>query len=890
MNIFLALQSFLRLETPLRDHQYNKRRKNFMAVKKKTSSTTRRSSTKPTSSSKKNTAKPASSAKKRTTKSQAEQERILRQEHRKRQVWAIILFALGLLVAALIFVKGQNLWRGIHNVLFGIFGTGVFALPILMIYIAVRATLDERMGKIRHKLWQSLVLLALLCALLQILVVGKYSGDSFTEVVKTLYLAGSLKISGGVLSIAVGMPLLLACGKVGATIIIILFSFAFILLITGATLLDVFHKVSEPVKKMEDHYIQRQEEREREREAKFDINVDLGPDALPQHPVSSSKAIFHTEPKPDITVQPELTDHFIDVVEQTDTSKAAIGKASKITADSIETRPKPKKEERVNEEKTTPEAPLDELVKKAVPTQEEAVSEPEKAEKPDAEIAKQLSQNSTAEQKVLYRYPPVSLLKAPVNRKNGDISVELRANAERLVDTLKSFGVQTRVIDISRGPTVTRYELQPSAGVKISKITGLADDIALNLAAAGVRIEAPIPNKAAVGIEVPNRQTDIVTIREVIDSVSFRNAKSKLSVALGRDISGKEVVFDIGKMPHMLIAGATGSGKSVCINTLIMSLMYKATPDEVRLLMIDPKVVELGIYNGIPHLLVPVVTDPRKAAGALGWAVTEMLNRYKLFADNQVRDLHGYNELAMTKEDLNPLPQIVIIIDELADLMMAAPNEVEDSICRLAQMARAAGMHLVIATQRPSVDVITGVIKANIPSRIAFAVSSQVDSRTILDSGGAEKLLGRGDMLFYPVGMPKPTRLQCCYVSDKEVEEVVQFVKGNLESEYDDQIMDEIEKQAVKEKPSKSSDGGGFDDTDELLDSAIECVIEASQASTSYLQRRLKVGYARAARLMDEMETKGIIGPFEGSKPRQVLMTRDQWLEMKMNQSGENEL
>ncbi|MEG2429414.1 MAG: DNA translocase FtsK, partial [Oscillospiraceae bacterium] len=429
------------------------------------------------------------------------------------------------------------------------------------------------------------------------------------------------------------------------------------------------------------------------------------------------------------------------------------------------------------------------------------------------------------------------------------------------------------------------------AGVKISKITGLSDDIALNLASAGVRIEAPIPNKAAVGIEVPNKITDIVTMREIIESTEFETAKSKLAMALGRDIAGNSIIADIAKMPHMLIAGATGSGKSVCINSLIISTLYKSSPNEVRFLMIDPKVVELGVYNGIPHLLVPVVTDPRKAAGALGWAVTEMLNRYKLFADNNVRDLNGYNELALSKEEIDPLPQIVIIIDELADLMMAAPNEVEDSVCRLAQMARAAGMHLVIATQRPSVDVITGVIKANIPSRIAFAVSSQVDSRTILDSGGAEKLLGRGDMLFYPVGMPKPLRVQGCFVSDKEVEQVVNFIKNKEKADYDDKIIEEIEKQTVPEKGvAKENKGGGFDDKDSLYDDAVECIIDAGQASTSYLQRKLKVGYARAARLVDDMEANGVVGALEGSKPRNVLLSRQQWLEQKMNKQENDAL
>lgn len=487
-----------------------------------------------------------------------------------------------------------------------------------------------------------------------------------------------------------------------------------------------------------------------------------------------------------------------------------------------------------------------------------------------------------------YRFPSVELLNKPKAVAEDDIGSELSANAECLVSTLKSFGVQTKVIDITRGPTVTRYELQPSAGVKISKITSLADDIALNLAAAGVRIEAPIPNKAAVGIEVPNKVVGTVSIREIIDSNEFKDAKSKLTVSLGRDIAGKVAVMDIAKMPHVLIAGATGSGKSVCINSIIVSILYKSTPDEVRLLMVDPKVVELGVYNGIPHLLVPVVTDPRKASGALNWAVNEMLKRYKTFADNSVRDLKGYNALAKEREDLEPMPQIVIIIDELADLMMAAPDEVEDSICRLAQMARAAGMHLVIATQRPSVDVITGVIKANIPSRIAFTVSSQVDSRTILDSSGAEKLLGRGDMLYFPVGAPKPLRVQGCFVSDKEVESVVEAIKSSAESkaQYDDDIMDEIEKRAAAEKGKGNSEGGGFDSEDAMLPAAIECVVEMGQASTSMLQRRLKLGYARAARLVDEMEARGIVGPYEGSKPRTVLMTKQQWIEMRLNKEA----
>ena len=471
---------------------------------------------------------------------------------------------------------------------------------------------------------------------------------------------------------------------------------------------------------------------------------------------------------------------------------------------------------------------------------------------------------------------PTSFLTYSPEPDMDSVEEELNANGEKLIETLQSFGVRATMLEACRGPAVTRYELQPAAGVKISKITNLADDIAMNLAALGVRIEAPIPGKAAVGIEVPNRKVSVVRMRELIESPAFRRAESPLTTVLGRDIAGELVLADLGKMPHLLIAGSTGSGKSVCINSLIVSLLYKSTPQEVRFLMIDPKVVELGIYNGIPHLIVPVVTDPRKAAGALNWAVTEMLRRYQQFAANNVRDLASYNRLAGERGYIDEqgmrmehMPQIVIIIDELADLMMAAPNEVEDSICRLAQMARAAGMHLVIATQRPSVDVITGIIKANIPSRIAFAVSSQVDSRTILDMGGAEKLLGRGDMLFSPLGVQKPMRVQGCFIDDREIEAVVDFIRKAASAEYDESVMEEIERGGAAEQTESSEEPEG----DPMIPEAVRCVVEAGQASTSLLQRRLRLGYARAGRLVDEMEQMGIVGPHEGSKPRQVLIS-----------------
>ena len=493
-----------------------------------------------------------------------------------------------------------------------------------------------------------------------------------------------------------------------------------------------------------------------------------------------------------------------------------------------------------------------------------------------------------AEESYQYQYPGIDLFEKAPEESDPNAQDELKANAQKLVDTLESFGVRTRVLDISRGPSVTRYEVQPMAGVKISRITSLADDIALNLAVADVRMEAPIPGKPAVGIEVPNHKKTPVYIRSVFESQSFLRMTSPLGIALGKDIAGVAQVADLCKMPHLLIAGSTGSGKSVCVNSIIMSLLFRSSPEDVKLILIDPKVVELAEYNGIPHLLMPVITEPKKAAGALSSAVQEMERRYHLFAENNVRDIKSFNKLAATDPTLEKMPYIAIIIDELADLMMVVGKDVEDSICRIAQKARAAGMHLIVATQRPSVDVITGLIKANIPSRIAFAVSSQVDSRTILDGAGAEKLLGQGDMLFMPVGAPKPTRIQGTFVRDEEISRVLDFIKSSATVQYDEAMIEAMEKHAIQD----GKKGGGADaeedaGSDPMFKQAVDVVIDAGQASTSLLQRRCKLGYARAARIMDEMEQKSIIGPYEGAKPRAVLISRQQWLEMQMNQPEE---
>ena len=505
------------------------------------------------------------------------------------------------------------------------------------------------------------------------------------------------------------------------------------------------------------------------------------------------------------------------------------------------------------------------------------------------EVTREIEGSDAQPQPPAYQYPPITLLKEGSVTNAAEAGAELRNNSRRLAQTLTSFGVDAQPGDVVRGPSVTRYEFTLSQGVKLSKITNLQDDIALALGASGVRI-APIPDKiSVVGVEVPNKLVSPVSIRTVLESTEFTTHPSTTAFAVGKDISGKNIVGNISKLPHVLIAGTTGSGKSVCTNSLIVSMLYKSTPEEVRFIMVDPKMVELAPYNGIPHLLIPVVTDPKKAAGALQWAVYEMMKRYKMFSEHNVKDLASYNKVAETDETLKKLPSVVVVIDELADLMLVAAKEVEESICRVAQMGRAAGMHLVIATQRPSADVITGLMKANIPSRIAFAVASAMESRIILDTAGAEKLVGRGDMLYAPLGEGKPKRVQGCFISSEEIERVVNFVKENGETDYDESVIDKINA-AVAEKEKGSGKGGGnaapdqnaADEADELLPAAIDVVMETGQASVSMLQRRLKLGYSRAARIVDEMETRGIVGPFEGSKPRQLLITKEQWQELKM--------
>lgn len=747
---------------------------------------------------------------------------------KKNQVLSVVIFAFAVFFGFLVLIKGESVWLALHNFILGLLGGVAVAWSLLLFYVSFMVAESQPSSKSSWKIILSLAVILLACTFVYLCEdKSSFLGLNYFQILTELYKKGTQNKGAGLFSGVLGVPFVSMFGTAGAIVIVVLMFFVAIMLLTGTSLSKLYALLRRScgfVAALVKKYILRR---------KIDVLAEVkAKDTLPDHPVISNT----------------------------------------LADDEKNVSRKPKKAKDAN---------LDDSAEKAA----EAFIQRNKRKKVESAEFEASKVKLTPDhlEDGAYNYPPATLLEPTKEQNQVDIRHELQTNGKMLVDTLNSFSVQTKIVDISRGPAVTRYELQPAAGVKISKITNLADDIALNLAAFGVRIEAPIPGKAAVGIEIPNKIISIVKMRELIGSDEFVNSTSKLTVILGRDIAGNITVADLAKMPHLLIAGSTGSGKSVCINSFIISLLYKASPDEVRLLMVDPKVVELGIYNGIPHLLVPVVTDPRKAAGALNWAVTEMLKRYNVFAENNVRDLTSYNKLVQSKlnaggfgEDekkLEKMPQIVIIIDELADLMMAAPNEVEDAICRLAQMARAAGMHLVIATQRPSVDVITGVIKANIPSRIALSVSSQIDSRTILDSSGAEKLLGRGDMLFSPIGASKPRRVQGCFLSDKEIENVLSFIKNNGDNEYDQTVIEEIERNAVLE--SSKEEKTSSDEQDPMLEEAINCIIEVGQASTSLLQRRLRLGYARAGRLIDEMERMGIVGPHEGSKPRQVLVRQN---------------
>lgn len=914
---------------------------------------------------KKSSKSAASSAK---TSSGSKKAEALARNKRRRNIWSVVLFAVGLMLVCFalfgnVEAERPNMWDYIHGFFCGVFGAAVFLVGPVFIYFAVMISLDKGKSTITAMLIKIILFILLLCGAIQIIFVGQAGSseaEGFGAAISQTYESGTRLSGGGVLSLIVAYPLLLL-GRVGATIVILLIFFVIIMLIADISLMDFLRLIAKPfislgsyAKRKREEYEEEsryvREERElkeaerKEMEALASVSESerlaekfrsfdamsksvRGEEAplVSENDIKTKSIVNEQKQESDeylikigaksAVVPPRLTDE--DYAKNEETNKAEpeklvsneenseLSEKTENESVSAETAPPEIKEnagtDAVEEPKTSDSPSPSTAPKNEKETPKSELSEIEQAiidynreieEKNrrngivlETENGQQTSEHVCAEEYIL---PPPALLNEPKRSATDEnINAEIEHNAATLVNALKSFGVSTNFLQAVRGPSVTRYELQPATGVKISKITGLVDDISLNLATAGIRIEAPIPNKAAVGIEVPNKEKDTVYIREMIDSDTFRKCESRLGAALGKNISGDVVICNIAEMPHILIAGTTGAGKSVCVNSIIMSILFRSTPEEVRLVMIDPKAVEFMIYNGIGHLLLPVVTDPKKAAGALAWACTEMDNRYNTLSENNVRDIKAYNKLAASREDLEPMAQVVIFIDELADLMMCAKNDVEASICRLAQKARAAGMHLVVATQRPSVDVITGLIKSNIPSRIALKVASQVDSRTIIDTAGAEKLLGKGDMLYKSVTMPMPTRVQGCWVSDDEVERVTEFIKNKFALEYDENVMNEIDRQAEKVGGGDKDKDGGFngdlDVSDEKLDEAIDVVFANGGASTSALQRRLNVGYGRAARLIDMMEQMGIVGAPEGNKPRQLLMSKESWYERKLN-------
>lgn len=786
------------------------------------------------------------------------------------RIAGVVLFALSVLFFFISVIKGQGAWLFLHNLYVGAFGMfASWVFPILTIVITVLYSIKDHEPKLLLvKSAESVAMILFISAFIHIC--RNQPGDVFKEAVVNSYNSAPEIFNGGFFGAVLGW-LMLTFGKAPAVIVDLILIFVVFMFLSGITIIQFLKGAAKPATATYDKVKPAIDEKiEQRKRAKAAIDVPLDPVAPSEENEQESDKSKKKKKKKDESEAPQSEEM----------------RVSQQIIDDINAAIEKKKAEKVHNNSQIVQEPksIDEIVENATDSNaKKASSDNDKASEKFEVTGEQM--NSTVEDYVI---PPVSLLKAAKHAKEKDISNELKNSAEKLVDTLHSFNVDATITDISRGPSVTRYELKPATGIRISKITTLTDDIALNLAATSIRIEAPIPGKSAVGIEVPNSIRNSVSMREIVDSPEFSRQKSKLSAGLGKDISGNCVFCDVAKMPHLLIAGTTGSGKSVCMNSIIVSILYRAKPDEVKFLMIDPKQVEFSKYAGIPHLLVPVVTDARKASGALGWAVSEMLQRYAKFSETGVRDIEGYNKYVQKHDDMEPMPKICIFIDELADLMMAAPKEVEDSICRLAQMARAAGMHLVIATQRPSVDVITGLIKSNISSRIALTVSSQIDSRTILDSSGAEKLLGKGDMLYSPIGANKPTRVQGCFISDEEIEELCDFIKNQGESEYDENIQKEIEAKAVQEKKSPFEGDDEDSNYDPLFEKAAEIVMETGTASTSFLQRKLSVGYARGAKIIDQLQEYGVIGPPEGSKPRQVLMNKQMWLEKRAYDEGDN--
>ena len=785
----------------------------------------------------------------------------------------VILMVLAILLGVLIYTKSGVIGIKLSEILGGLMGIIRYVLPVGIFAIAIKIACEDR-DVLKSKLIQYTIFLISIMVLMSTLQIS--SGEltytkELSEVVKDAYNIGMSGTGGGAIGAVLAVPLVKLLGTIGAIIACVGVAVVLLVFMFGINTSDMINDLVEKSQDKREEKLERRraykEEMQKNREEEMAERAELREEKrrAKEEKELERQRILHTQVGTDDEPEQIKINFGGRIVEDEPQNKR-----KKYNHENDDLTPLTKETKgMLQKEKIEPDVIESNLFK----------TEEEKKEEKTKEVL-QLEHAVEVEDEN-YEYPPVTLLSKPTKKTIKGGAKALTDTATKLQKTLYSFGVSAKVENVSVGPAITRYELKPAEGVRVSKIANLADDIALNLAAETIRIEAPIPGKQAVGIEVPNKEKESVHLREVLESEEFQNNKSKLTVALGKDVAGNIQLADIAKMPHVLIAGSTGSGKSVCINTIISSIIYNAKPSEVKLVMVDPKVVELSVYNGIPHLLIPVVTDPKKAAGALAWAVQEMDDRYNKFASKGVRDLKGYNKAIEKEGGIGKLPQIVIIVDELADLMMVAAKDVEEAICRLAQKARAAGMHLVIATQRPSVDVITGLIKANIPSRIAFAVSSQVDSRTILDSVGAEKLLGKGDMLFFPSGAPKPIRVQGAFISDEEVEKVVDFIKQNGTATYSEDILESIENNNKTEK-ELAQEQAEDDETDPFLMDAIQTVVETGQASTSFIQRRFKVGYARAGRIIDQMEERGVISGYQGSKPREVLMTLEKLNELKM--------
>ena len=796
--------------------------------------------------------------------------KIQKKKSSKMDLTVVGLILLSILLAVLIYGNSGVIGVKLNEILGGMMGIIKYILPIGIFAVSIKIACEDKQY-LNTKLIQYTILLISISVLISVYQINTKElvimDKDMSDIVKDAYTSGSQGGGGGALGAILAVPLAKLLSPIGAMILCIGIAIMFAVFTFGINISEMINNVVDKTEENREIKLERKqqlkEERLKMRQAKLQQQKETEKDILRRQALQE-----------DITTeeQEQIKINFGGRILDEEETKGR-RKYNHKDDDIVPLTKKSIKEEQAN---IQPDVIENNLFKQ----------EEEKKEDKTKEVL-QLEHAMIVEDEN-YEYPPVEILSKPAKKALKGGAKALTDTAAKLQKTLYSFGVSAKVENVSVGPAITRYELKPAEGVRVSKIANLADDIALNLAAETIRIEAPIPGKQAVGIEVPNQEKQAVHLREVLESDEFQNNKSKLTVALGKDVAGNIQLADIAKMPHVLIAGSTGSGKSVCINTIITSIIYNSKPSEVKMVMVDPKVVELSVYNGIPHLLIPVVTDPKKAAGALAWAVQEMDNRYNLFAGKGVRDLKGYNKAIEKEEGQGKLPQIVIIVDELADLMMVAAKDVEEAICRLAQKARAAGMHLVIATQRPSVDVITGLIKANVPSRIAFAVSSQIDSRTILDTVGAEKLLGKGDMLFFPTGAPKPVRVQGAFVSDDEVEKIVDFIKQNGTATYSEDILETIENSNKSDKELMQEQAED-DETDPFLNDAIEAVIEQGQASTSFVQRRFKVGYARAGRIIDQMEERGIISGYQGSKPREVLMSKERWEELKMGTAPEEE-